>query len=146
MKLLGKFLCQQWWLLLIAMPFLFLGSITDFFFPDFVGRIVQATIDLEYAEADKILTAWVIFMIVSAVAGAIRDVIMGATSQRLGTAMRQALFRSLIHQDVAFFDDNHIGDIRKFSLCKVIFKFSDRIDFLVSRMDADTQVVQDGLT
>lgn len=66
-------------------------------------------------------------MVISAVCGAIRDLLMGNASQRLGANLRVSLFTSLVNQDVAFFDDNRIGDI-------------------LSRIGSDTQVVQDGLT
>jgi len=121
------FIGQQWWLLLLAFPFMFLGGLTDFIFPDFIGRVINATKEGNYEMVDEILLYWVACMFASAICGAIRDVLMGVTSQRLGTQVRQRLFQAIIKKDIAFFDENRIGDI-------------------LSRIGSDTQVVQDGLT
>ena len=48
-------------------------------------------------------------------------------SQRLGRNLRQIFYESLIKKDIQFFDNNKSGD-------------------MLSRLDSDTQVVQDGLT
>jgi ABC-type multidrug transport system fused ATPase/permease subunit len=112
-KLLMHFIGQQWWLLLLAFPFMFLGGLTDFIFPDFIGRVINATKEGNYEMVDEILLYWVACMFASAICGAIRDVLMGVTSQRLGTQVRQRLFQAIIKKDIAFFDENRIGDIRK---------------------------------
>jgi ABC-type multidrug transport system fused ATPase/permease subunit len=108
-----SFVGSQWWLLALAFPFMFLGGLTDFIFPDFIGRIINATKDGNMELIDEILLYWVACIAASGICGAIRDILMGYTSQRLGTAVRQRLFEAVIKKDIAFFDDNRIGDIRK---------------------------------
>ena len=41
-KLLLGFFAEQWFILLFGFPFMFLGSITDFFFPNFIGKAINA--------------------------------------------------------------------------------------------------------
>lgn len=106
---------------------MFFGSLMDFIFPNFISQVVNKAQENKFDEIDQILLQWIVIMLVSAFCGAIRDLLMGWASQRLGGMLRVSLFEALVNQDVAFFDDNRTGDI-------------------LSRIGSDTQVVQDGLT
>ena len=46
--LLCKLICQQWYLILLGFPFVFLAAINDMFVPDYVGRTVNAFTEEEY--------------------------------------------------------------------------------------------------
>lgn len=39
--LMWRWICEQWFLLLIGFPFMFLASLSDLFVPDYTGRIVD---------------------------------------------------------------------------------------------------------
>jgi|LauGreDrversion4_2_1035121.scaffolds.fasta_scaffold118210_2 hypothetical protein len=41
-KLLLSILWEQKWLLVVAFPFMFLGGITDFLFPDLISNVIDA--------------------------------------------------------------------------------------------------------
>ena len=109
------------------MPFMFLGAITDFVFPDVIGRIANALKDKNEPMIDEILWYWMGLMLASGASACVRDVLFGMTSERLGTSLRLTLFKALIKKDVTFYDENQTGDI-------------------LSRLSNDTQVVQEGLT
>lgn len=71
---------------------MFLGSLTDFVFPNFISQIVDTAIAKKFDEIDYILYQWIIIMTISAICGAFRDLIMGTASQRLGESLRSGLF------------------------------------------------------
>ena len=110
-KLLLGFIAEQKVLMLLGLPFMFLGSITDFVFPDYIGRVADALRAGEWDLLDEIVIWWMACMFTSATCAVLRDVIFGMTSERIGTRIRQRLFESVIQKDVAFFDDNLTGDI-----------------------------------
>ena len=95
---------------------MFLGSLTDFFFPSFIGKIITSMQTHDSEEITTNINYWVGTMIFSAVCSFCRDVILGVASERLGESLRMRLFKSVIEKDVAFFDENRTGDICKFIL------------------------------
>jgi ABC-type multidrug transport system fused ATPase/permease subunit len=99
--------------LLAGFPFMFLGSITDFFFPNFIGLAINAMRTGDQSEVLKNIVTWVVFMCIGAVCSFIRDSFFGITSERIGRSLRSKLFEALIKKDVSFFDDNRTGDICK---------------------------------
>lgn len=113
-KLLIGFFGEQWPLLLVGFPFMFLGSITDFFFPNFIGKALNAMkLGDQEAVINNVLT-WIVFMVIGAVSSLIRDSLFGITSDRIGHSLRCKLFEAIIRKDVSFYDDNRTGDICKF--------------------------------
>lgn len=57
----------------------------------------------------------------------LREIIFGIVSQKLGMSIRSQLFSTIVKKDVSFYDDIRTGD-------------------MLSRLNSDTQVVQDGLS
>ena len=105
---------------------MFLGSLTDFFFPNFIGQIINNMKDGNSDMLNYNLNMWVGTMIFSAACSLIRDTLFGVASERLGASLRRKLFESVIYKDVAFFDENRTGDICKFSkdqLCRLKNQF-----------------------
>ena len=43
-----SWLCEQWYLLLIGFPFMFLASLSDLFVPDYTGKIIDAFMEENY--------------------------------------------------------------------------------------------------
>uniref|UniRef100_A0A3Q2XK91 ATP-binding cassette, sub-family B (MDR/TAP), member 9 n=1 Tax=Hippocampus comes TaxID=109280 RepID=A0A3Q2XK91_HIPCM len=79
---------------------------------------------LSYTKKDGgLLTVAIIFLIISAVFG-VRGGVFTLTFARLNLRFRNHLFRTLMNQDIGFFDENHTGDI-------------------TSRLSADTTQVSD---
>ena len=109
------------------MPFMFLGSLTDFFAPNFIGMIITAMGEKDWEKVDTYLWKWLTIIIASTISSFIRDFVFAIASERLGMSLRQKLYDNVIRKDISFFDDNRTGDI-------------------LSRIGSDTQVVSDGLT
>ena len=121
---------EQWYLLLLGFPFMFLASLSDLFVPDYTGRIVDAFMEENYegpGGAFELLREWMLILLFGTACTFIQMSIFGLTGERLGNALRKRLFGSLINKDVEFYDENRTGD-------------------LISRISSDTQVVQEGLT
>ena len=70
-----------------------------------------------------------------------RAYLFSIISERISRNLRHDFFESIINKDVAFFDERRTGDLRK-------FYFSNLTNFLqlVSRINSDTQVIQDCLS
>lgn len=100
----------------IGFPFMFLGSITDFFFPNFIGKAINAMKSGSQEDVINNILQWIVFMCIGAVSSFIRDSFFGITSERIGRSLRAKLFEAIIKKDVSFYDDNRTGDI-----CKLLF-------------------------
>lgn len=70
---------------------------------------------------------WAIYILVGAVGSMFNSLIFGVVSERIGNSLRKRLFEKLITLDCAFYDESRTGD-------------------LISRLNSDTQIVQDGLS
>lgn len=129
-KLLWGFVGEQWCMLLLGLPFMFLGSLVEFLVPNYIGKIIMQFKENNFDGDEgvkELLFEWIMFTIFSAVCTAIREAIFGITSQKLGMSIRARLYSSIIRKDINFYDNIKTGA-------------------LLSRLGSDTQVVQDGLT
>ena len=70
---------------------------------------------------------WGIYILVGAVGSLLNSLVFGVISERIGNSLRKSLFTKLIYLDTAFYDESRTGD-------------------LLSRLNSDTQIVQDGLS
>ena len=95
---------------------MFLGGITDFLFPDIIGRIVNAMKEHNADEVQYWLVFWIVVLMIGAVSTMINSVAFGVISERIGNRLRKLLFVSLLKKDVAFFDEARTGDLRKCSV------------------------------
>ena len=118
---------EQWCLLLLGAPFMFAGSVIDMLAPGYVGIILdgfkEEDWDFVYAKIYEFLyiTAF------TALCSFFREVIFGIVSQKLGQSIRGQLFSCIVKKDITFYDDIRTGD-------------------MLSRLNSDTQVVQEGLS
>lgn len=125
--LIFKFLWEQKGWVLLGMPFMFLGSLTDFLFPNFIGDTISALTAGRYDDVNTYIWKFLVIIVASAICSFIRDFIFAYASESLGMSLRQKLYDTVIRKDISFFDDNRTGDI-------------------LSRIGSDTQLVSDGLT
>ena len=93
---------------------MFLGGITDFLFPDIIGRIVNAMKENNSDDVQYWIIFWIVILMIGAVSTMINSVCFGVISERIGNRLRKLLFLSLIKKDVGFFDNARTGDLRKF--------------------------------
>ena len=125
-----SWLCEQWYLLLIGFPFMFLASLSDLFVPDYTGKIIDAFMEENYegpGGAMELLKQWMVILLFGVACTFVQTSLFGLTGERIGNSLRRRLFSSLINKDVEYYDANRTGE-------------------LLSRISSDTQVVNEGLT
>lgn len=114
-------------LLLLGMPFMFAGSIVDMVAPGYIGLIIDGFAAEDWDKVYTLITQFLYITAITAVCGFFREIIFGIVSQKLGLSIRSQLFSNIVKKDVAFYDNFRTGD-------------------MLSRLNSDTQVVQDGLS
>lgn len=121
---------EQWWLILIGLPFMFLAPLGDLVVPSYIGFVCNAMI-LETPEGDaeviELIIQWAIYMTCGAIAAFLNKMIFGYTCERMGKSVRRQLFDSVIRKDITFFDETKSGEI-------------------ISRISGDTTMIQEGLS
>lgn len=82
-NLLWSFVGEQWYLLLLGFPFMFLGSTIEFLVPNFIGKIInefkEENFDGEGGVKDLIYL-WILMTIFSSLCTAVRELLFGITS------------------------------------------------------------------
>ncbi|XP_036382601.1 ATP-binding cassette sub-family B member 9 [Megalops cyprinoides] len=112
-------------LLGIAFFFLLLSAICEAFIPYYTGQAIDGIVihkSMEYFI--KPMVTLTVLALVSSIAIGVRGGVFSITFARLNIRLRNLLFRSLMRQEIGFFDANHTGDI-------------------TSRLTADTTQVSD---
>ncbi|XP_030075698.1 ABC-type oligopeptide transporter ABCB9 [Microcaecilia unicolor] len=109
----------------LAFFFLLANTLGETFTPYFTGLVidgivVQRSLD-QFSSAVLILS---LLAVGSAFAAGVRGGLFTFTFARLSIRIRNLLFRSLVSQEIGFFDENHTGDI-------------------ISRLTSDTTVMSD---
>ncbi|XP_068617018.1 ABC-type oligopeptide transporter ABCB9 [Brachionichthys hirsutus] len=112
-------------LLCVAIVFLLIAAVCETFTPYFYGRAINAIVvhqSMAYL-INPVLTV-LILAVVSSFARGVRGGVFTLIFARLNLRLRDHLFRTLMRQEIGFFDENHTGDI-------------------ISRLSADTTQVSD---
>ncbi|XP_054906679.1 ATP-binding cassette sub-family B member 9 [Poeciliopsis prolifica] len=112
-------------LLSLAVLFLFISAVCEAFIPLYYGKAIDSIVvhqSMEYFA--KPVATLASLALVSSVAIGVRGGVFTLTFARLNLRLRSRLFRTLMTQEIAFFDENHTGDI-------------------LSRLSADTTQVSD---
>ncbi|XP_069611814.1 ABC-type oligopeptide transporter ABCB9 isoform X1 [Ranitomeya imitator] len=111
--------------LMIAFFFLLLCTLGEIFSPYYTGLVIDGIVVQrslkQFSSAVVILS---ILAVLSSFSAGVRGGLFTITFARLNIRMRNLLFRSLVSQEIAFFDENHTGDI-------------------ISRLTSDTTTVSD---
>ncbi|XP_032435124.1 ABC-type oligopeptide transporter ABCB9 [Xiphophorus hellerii] len=112
-------------LLSLAVLFLFVSAVCEAFIPLYYGKAIDSIVvhqSMEYFA--KPVATLASLALVSSMAIGVRGGVFTLTMARLNLRLRSRLFRTLMTQEIAFFDENHTGDI-------------------LSRLSADTTQVSD---
>ncbi|MCI4392437.1 hypothetical protein PGIGA_G00145850 [Pangasianodon gigas] len=99
-------------LLSLAFFFLLLSAVCEAFIPYFTGKAIDGIVihkSMEYFIKPMVILTVLAF--VSSLAIGFRGGVFSLTFARLNIRLRNLLFRSLMHQEIGFFDANHTGDI-----------------------------------
>ncbi|XP_041855500.1 ATP-binding cassette sub-family B member 9 [Melanotaenia boesemani] len=112
-------------LLSVAVLFLTMSAVCEAFIPYYFGKAIDSIVLHQSMEhfAKPVITL-VILAMVSSFAIGVRGGVFTLTFARLNLRLRSHLFRTLMRQEIGFFDENHTGDI-------------------ISRLSADTTQVSD---
>uniref|UniRef100_A0A3Q3QW60 ATP-binding cassette, sub-family B (MDR/TAP), member 9 n=1 Tax=Monopterus albus TaxID=43700 RepID=A0A3Q3QW60_MONAL len=112
-------------LLFTAALFLLISSVCDAFIPYYYGKAIDSIMGHQSKE-DFVKSVIIVTLlaIASSFAVGLRGGAFTLTFARLNLRLRNNLFRTLMRQEIAFFDENHTGDI-------------------MSRLSADTTQVSD---
>ncbi|XP_006797656.1 ATP-binding cassette sub-family B member 9 [Neolamprologus brichardi] len=112
-------------LLSVAVLFLIISAVCEAFIPYYYGKAIDSIVvhqSMEYFAKPVIILA--ALALASSLAIGVRGGVFTLTFARLNLRLRNHLFRTLMRQEIAFFDENHTGDI-------------------LSRLSADTTQVSD---
>ncbi|XP_037113963.1 ATP-binding cassette sub-family B member 9 isoform X1 [Syngnathus acus] len=112
-------------LLTVAVIFLIISAVCEAFIPYYYGKAIDSIVvhrSMEYFAKPAITLTVLAFT--SSIAVGVRGGVFTLTFARLNLRFRNHLFRTLMKQDIGFFDENHTGDI-------------------TSRLSADTTQVSD---
>ncbi|XP_077417177.1 ABC-type oligopeptide transporter ABCB9 isoform X2 [Vanacampus margaritifer] len=112
-------------LLTVAVIFLIISAVCEAFIPYYYGKAIDSIVvhqSMEYFAKPAITLTVLAFT--SSIAIGVRGGVFTLTFARLNLRFRNHLFRTLMKQDIGFFDENHTGDI-------------------TSRLSADTTQVSD---
>ncbi|KAK1892047.1 ATP-binding cassette sub-family B member 9 [Dissostichus eleginoides] len=112
-------------LLSVAVLFLLVSAVCEAFIPYYYGKAIDSIVvhqSMEYF-AKPVITLSALAL-VSSLAMGVRGGVFTLMFGKLNLRLRNHLFRTLMRQEIAFFDENHTGDI-------------------ISRLSADTTQVSD---
>lgn len=116
------------WTLAFGTFFLLLGSVMGLAAPKLIGGLVDGMVEGGGTAAiDRAVVVLVGVFVVMGVATALRAYLFTVAGERVVADLRTALYRSVIHQEVGFFDGERTGD-------------------LTNRLSADTTVLQNAVT
>ncbi|XP_061117205.1 ATP-binding cassette sub-family B member 9 [Conger conger] len=99
-------------LLAIAFIFLLLSAVSEAFIPYYTGQAIDGIVIQKSMEAfTKPMVILTALALLSSIAIGLRGGVFSITFARLNVRLRNLLFRSLMRQEIAFFDATHTGDI-----------------------------------
>ncbi|XP_028269051.1 ATP-binding cassette sub-family B member 9-like [Parambassis ranga] len=112
-------------LLSVAFLFLLISAVCEAFIPYYYGKAIDSIVVHQSLEhfAKPVITVAALAL-ASSLAVGVRGGVFTLSFARLNLRLRNHLFRTLMRQEIAFFDENHTGDI-------------------LSRLSADTTQVSD---
>ncbi|PFX28535.1 ABC transporter B family member 1-like [Stylophora pistillata] len=114
-------------LLLMASLALLASSGAQIAAPFFFGKVIQAATEKGMKHLNETIVILALVYLGGALAALVRAWLFTLAGQRLVARIRKQLFNSILHQEVAFFDNNRTGE-------------------LINRLSSDTQVIQNALT
>jgi ATP-binding cassette subfamily B protein len=118
----------EWRLLGLATFFLFVGTSANLVLPQGVRYIVDGAIGKRQAgEINHLVLLLLGLFLIQGIAMGARFMLFSIAGERTVARLRETLYRSLIHQEVAFFDEHRTGE-------------------LTNRLSSDTAVLQSSVS
>ena len=98
--------------LLWGLFFLIISSIAGLVYPQFVRWMVDNVLTAkDYALLNKVVLGLFVALSISMVAGNVRYYLFTLSGERIVLKLREQLYRSILKQEVAFFDFNRTGEL-----------------------------------
>ena len=91
-KLLRQILCEQWWIVALALPLSFLGAMQEFATSHFIGRALDAMRVGDTDELNSQILTWAIVLSVGSLFAGIRDYLYAVSSEKIGSSVRALFF------------------------------------------------------
>jgi ABC transporter fused permease/ATP-binding protein len=113
----------EWRRLAVATVFLLIGGAAGLAYPQVVRVLIDAALARGAATINKAAIAMAVIFAVEALAVALRYYLFSIAGERIVTRLRETVYRSIIEQEIAFFDARRTGE-------------------LTSRLTADATVIQ----
>ncbi|MCP3102950.1 ATP-binding cassette domain-containing protein [Myxococcus sp. K15C18031901] len=114
--------------LLLGTFFILVASSAGLLFPQAIRLIIDdALVSGDVARADRVAAIMAVVFLVQGVATALRYILIHVAGERVVNRLREELYRKLLDQDIALFDERHTGE-------------------LTSRLASDTAVLQSAVS
>ncbi|MCG6947311.1 MAG: ATP-binding cassette domain-containing protein [Acidobacteria bacterium] len=117
----------EWPRLAVATVFLLLAGVTGLAYPKVIGILIDAAVEGGIATINRAAVAMAIIFAVQATAAALRYYLFTIAGERIVTRLREQVYRSVVDQEIGFFDARKTGE-------------------LTSRLTADATVVQSAVS
>mmetsp|Transcript_46 Transcript_46/g.98 ORF Transcript_46/g.98 Transcript_46/m.98 type:complete len:116 (-) Transcript_46:1521-1868(-) len=97
--------------IILGIVFLLGGSLSDLTVPLFVGRVVDLMQKNDFDNIAKLCIYMLIVVTFSAICAGIRAAIFNIMSERIAKNLRKDFYESIVHKDIAFYDERRTGDL-----------------------------------
>ena len=101
----------EWRRLVVATVFLLVGGAASLAYPKVIGVLIDASVDGGVATINRAAVAMAIIFAVQAVAVALRYYLFSIAGERIVTRLREQVYRSIIDQEIGFFDARKTGEL-----------------------------------
>jgi ATP-binding cassette subfamily B protein len=102
----------EWKLLAVATVFLFIGTASTMILPQGVRLVVDGAIKSgRTRQIDQLVALGLVLFAIQGVAMASRFILFSIAGERTVARIRKDLFRSLVDQEIAFFDQHRTGEL-----------------------------------
>ncbi|VDK43399.1 unnamed protein product [Anisakis simplex] len=108
-----SYMMKEWSFYLVAFTFLLLYSVSRVFIPFYTGEVVASVFGSagSYAALHKTVAIMAVLTVSGSVFGGLRGGTFTYAQARIDRRIRDDLFRSLVKQEIGFFDANKTGEI-----------------------------------
>ena len=101
----------EWRRLVVATIFLLVGGTASLAYPRVIGILIDASVEGGIATINLAAVAMAFIFAVQAVAAALRYYLFSIAGERIVTRLREQVYRSIIDQEIGFFDARKTGEL-----------------------------------
>ena len=106
-----SFLKPYWILSVMALLFLVASSASSLLVPNYQGKILDDVVKSDSQTFMSDIEYFIGLNLLIGVLGGIRNLIFNIIGRRMAASIRERLYKSLLYQDIAFFDGMQTGDL-----------------------------------